>query len=77
MVETAFTTTSAFRALYETEYGFVWSAVRRFGVPTPLLEDAVQDTFIVAYRRRSSFAPGPCNARPTPPASRHSVRPFA
>lgn len=59
MVETAFTTTSGFRALYETEYGFVWSAVRRFGVPGALLEDAVQDTFIVAYRRRRSFAPGP------------------
>lgn len=59
MVEATFTSLSGFRALYETEYGFVWSAVRRFGVPTPLLEDAVQDTFIVAYRRRSSFAPGP------------------
>ena len=59
MVEATFSSLSGFRALYETEYGFVWSAVRRFGVPTPLLEDAVQDTFIVAYRRRSSFAPGP------------------
>ncbi len=59
MVAVSFTTLSGFRALYEEEYGFVWSAVRRFGVPTPQVEDAVQDTFIVAYRRRSSFTPGP------------------
>jgi RNA polymerase sigma factor (sigma-70 family) len=62
MVAVSFTTLSGFRALYEQEYGFVWSAVRRFGVPSPQLEDAVQDTFIVAYRRRRNFTPGP--ARP-------------
>ncbi len=59
MVALSFTTLSGFRALYEEQYGFVWSAVRRFGVPSPQVEDAVQDTFIVAYRRRSSFTPGP------------------
>ncbi|MGH1346650.1 MAG: RNA polymerase sigma factor [Nannocystales bacterium] len=40
-------------------HDFVWSAVRRFGVPESLLQDALQDTFIVAYRRRGSFARGP------------------
>jgi len=51
-----------FRVLYEAEYGFVWSAVRRLGVPGPVAEDAVQDTFLVAYRKRKSFEAGP--ARP-------------
>jgi RNA polymerase sigma factor (sigma-70 family) len=38
-------------ALYRAHYGFVWHAVRRFGVAAPLTDDAVQDTFITAYRR--------------------------
>ncbi len=38
-------------ALYRAHYGFVWHAVRRFGVDAALVDDAVQDAFIAAYRR--------------------------
>ncbi len=45
----------AFRRLYRDHYAFVWHTVLRFGVPSPVAEDAVQDAFIAAYRRRSDF----------------------
>lgn len=45
-----------FRAVYREHYGFVWAVVRRLGVPTALVDDALQDTFVVAYRRREEFA---------------------
>ncbi len=41
----------AFRALYEDHYGFVWSTVARMGVSPDAIDDAVQDSFLVAYRR--------------------------
>ncbi len=44
-----------FKDLYEEHYGFVWATVCRFGVTPMLADDAVQDTFIVAYRRRAAF----------------------
>jgi RNA polymerase sigma factor (sigma-70 family) len=40
-----------FRAMYHAEFGFVWAAARRLGVPAAALEDAVQEVFITAYRR--------------------------
>ncbi|MDC0723220.1 sigma-70 family RNA polymerase sigma factor, partial [Nannocystis bainbridge] len=40
-----------FRELYLAEFPFVWAAARRFGVPPNLVEDAVQDVFMTAYRR--------------------------
>ncbi len=43
-------------ALYRAHYGFVWHAVRRFGVAGALMDDAVQDTFITAYRRFDELA---------------------
>jgi len=45
-----------FQALYRRHYGFVWHAVRRFGVVPALTDDAVQDTFITAYRRFDELA---------------------
>ena len=47
-----------FRDLYRAHYGFVWHALRRFGVAPPDVDDATQDTFIVAYRRREDFREG-------------------
>lgn len=44
-----------FRGLYRDHYAFVWHTVRRFGVPSTFVEDAVQDTFVTAYRRRGDF----------------------
>ncbi len=46
---------ASFHHLYREHYAFVWATVRRFGVVPMLAEDAVHDTFIVAYRRRDTF----------------------
>lgn len=43
--------------LYRAHYGFVWQAVRRFGVVPALTDDAVQDTFVTAFRRFDELAP--------------------
>lgn len=44
-----------FRAVYRAHYGFVWHALHRFGVAPAVVDDAVQDVFVVAYRRRDSY----------------------
>jgi len=38
--------------IYRAHHGFVWRVVRRFGVPTTAVEDAVQEVFIVLHRRQ-------------------------
>ena len=45
----------SFKHLYREHYGFVWATVRRHGVTPMLVEDAVHDTFVVAYRRLDAF----------------------
>ncbi|HWB76212.1 MAG TPA: sigma-70 family RNA polymerase sigma factor [Nannocystaceae bacterium] len=50
------TTTRSMERLYRAHYGFVWHTVRRFGVVPALTDDAVQDTFITAYRRFDELA---------------------
>lgn len=44
-----------FRAVYRAHYGLVWHALHRFGVAATLVDDAVQDVFVAAYRRRASY----------------------
>lgn len=44
-----------FRAIYREHLGFVAHALQRFGTSADLLEDAVQDVFVVAYRRRDDY----------------------
>lgn len=44
-----------FSDVYDAYLDFVWSMVRRLGVPPSQLEDAVQDTFVVVYRRLAGF----------------------
>ncbi len=44
-----------FRAVYRRHYGFVWHALHRFGTTSAVLDDAVQDVFVTAYRRRADF----------------------
>jgi len=41
--------------LYAEHVGMVWSGLRRLGVPEASIEDAVQDVFLVAHRRRADF----------------------
>ena len=40
---------------YKEHFAFVWRSLRRLGVPEAALDDAAQDVFIVALRRRSEF----------------------
>ncbi len=47
----------SFRRAYDRHVDFVWRNLRRLGVPEGDLEDAVQETFVVAYRRRASVRP--------------------
>ncbi len=44
-----------FEALYEQHFDFVWRTVRYLGVPDASVDDAVQDTFLVAHRRLADF----------------------
>jgi len=48
----------AFRACYQEHYGFVWAIIRRFGVDGSAADDAVQDAFVIAYRRFPEFHGG-------------------
>lgn len=45
----------AFEEVYEKHFAFVWKALHRLGVPHSLIEDAVQDVFVVVHRRGSEF----------------------
>lgn len=47
---------SEFRALYRSHYGFVWHTLHLCGIESAAIEDALQDVFVVAYRRRDTFA---------------------
>ncbi|MEM9456364.1 MAG: sigma-70 family RNA polymerase sigma factor [Myxococcota bacterium] len=42
---------TGFETVYRREFPFVWAAARRLGVPPSVLDDAVQDVFLTAYRR--------------------------
>jgi RNA polymerase sigma-70 factor (ECF subfamily) len=41
--------------LYEDHFEFVWRSARYLGEPLSTLDDAVQDVFLVAYRRFQDF----------------------
>jgi RNA polymerase sigma-70 factor (ECF subfamily) len=45
----------AFRALWRAQHGFVWRILARLGVPRAALDDATQEVFFVAYRRRADY----------------------
>jgi RNA polymerase sigma factor (sigma-70 family) len=44
--------------VFRTHFGFVWRTCRRLGVPAHLLDDAVQDVFLVVHRRFERLGPG-------------------
>ena len=44
-----------FQELYQAHVGFVWRVLRRFGVPAADLADALQEVFVVVYRRLPDF----------------------
>ena len=45
----------SFAELFDSYFAFVWRTARRLGVPDSQLDDVVQETFMVAYRRRDDF----------------------
>jgi RNA polymerase sigma-70 factor (ECF subfamily) len=45
----------AFIELYEEHFDFVWRSVKRLGIAETSIDDAVQDVFVVAYRRLGEF----------------------
>ncbi len=55
----AFSDPRGFREVYQSHHGFVWHALHRFGLRGAGLEGALQDVFVVAYRRRDDFAGSP------------------
>lgn len=44
-----------FRSVYREHAGFLWSILRRLRVPDHEIGDALQEVFLVAYRRRASY----------------------
>jgi RNA polymerase sigma-70 factor, ECF subfamily len=44
-----------FADMFESHFAFVWRTARRLGAPEPSLDDVVQETFVVAYRRQRDF----------------------
>jgi RNA polymerase sigma-70 factor (ECF subfamily) len=49
---------SAWRELYDLHFDFVLRTSRHLGTPPGELDDVVQETFLVAFRRLSSFTTG-------------------
>lgn len=49
--------------VYRDHFEFVWTNLRRFGVPRELLEDACHDVFVVVQRRALDFDPGRASPR--------------
>jgi RNA polymerase sigma-70 factor (ECF subfamily) len=47
-----------FRDVYDAHLSFVWRSLRRLGVPDRSARDAVQDVFLVVYRRLPAFDGG-------------------
>ncbi len=45
----------AFAQLFEAHFAFVWRTASRLGTPEASLDDVVQETFLVAYRRQGEF----------------------
>jgi len=44
-----------FEAIYEEHFDLVFRNIRRLGVPEALVDDAVQEVFLVVYRRLGQF----------------------
>jgi len=44
-----------FRAVYDAQFDFVWRSLRRLGVASCDISDALQEVFLVVHRRLSEF----------------------
>ncbi|HEY3500355.1 MAG TPA: sigma-70 family RNA polymerase sigma factor [Polyangiaceae bacterium] len=45
----------ALAAIYDENVAFVWRSLRALGVPSAVLDDAVQEVFLVVHRRIAQF----------------------
>jgi RNA polymerase sigma-70 factor (ECF subfamily) len=45
----------SFAEIYEAHFTFVWRSARRLGTPEANLDDAVQEIFMIAFRRQDEF----------------------
>lgn len=45
----------SFEAVYDEHFALVWRTVRRLGVPDALVDDVVQEVFLVVHRRLDDF----------------------
>jgi len=52
---TAAETPPSFAEVYEAHFDFVWRSARRFGLPDHVVEDVVQNIFVVVHRRLPEF----------------------
>jgi len=43
-------------AIYRSHGAFVWRNLRRLGIPENMVEDVLQDVFMVVHRRLPEFA---------------------
>lgn len=50
------TTPLTIEGLYAANFDFVWRSLKHLGVVDAAIDDAVQDTFVVAHRRLGDFA---------------------
>jgi RNA polymerase sigma-70 factor (ECF subfamily) len=48
----------AWKELYDAHFDFVFRTARRLGIPDGELDDVVQETFLIAFRKLDSFAEG-------------------
>jgi RNA polymerase sigma-70 factor (ECF subfamily) len=45
----------SFARLYEEHFSFVWRSARRLGAPEAIVDDVVQEVFVIVHRRLSAF----------------------
>lgn len=48
-------TRADFNRLYEAEFDYVWSSVRRLGIPEAHVEDVAHDVFVTAWKKLADY----------------------
>jgi RNA polymerase sigma-70 factor (ECF subfamily) len=54
-IDAAAPSDASFVALYRTHASFTWSCLRRLGVPTASIDDAMQEVWVTAHRRLATL----------------------
>lgn len=56
---------SAFCSAYREHFTFVWRTLLRLGVPSDEVEDALQEVFVIAFRRWADIRDQPRTSDPS------------